>query len=147
MAPLSQRLRISKSFFVWLASLDTRLLEISLSWMLLTRGLACLMPQVAMSPALYGDFLEIMPESAWGALYFISGSLILAGIIINGRWRRSPVLRMIGALGSAMLLSMLAGFLSSGSNATSLAGVAYWNMTALALWNFFVLYYRYHRSS
>lgn len=128
------------TFFQWLVGLDTRLVELILSWILLTRGLMLLTHGDTLNPVTYEAFVNIMPSPAWGLLYFGLGSLIFSGIVINGRWRHSPYSRICGALFSAILFAAVAGLFST--TLSPVPALLYWNLTMISLWNFFVLYSR-----
>lgn len=91
----------------WLWQMDTRFAEIAFSLMILLRGVGLLADETAMSSHAYTGFLKVLSQQGWAIAALLSGSVILAGIFINGRWRRSPFLRFGGSLVGAVFYAML----------------------------------------
>lgn len=88
-----------------------------------------------MGAAIYAGYLEIAPEFVWGMIFAIAGLFSVAGVIINGRWHRSPSLRRLGALMSFITMAMLAiTFFVKSSYSPSLAALLYLTLAAWALW-------------
>jgi hypothetical protein len=120
----------------WLWSLDTRSAEIVLAVIVIFRGGALLLPSASMAPLIYAGHLAIMPEWAWGAIELAAGAFALAGILINGRWRRSPWLRVLGATIVGAVFAMLTVTFAFNSPLTvSLAVAIYLPITMAALWS------------
>jgi hypothetical protein len=77
----------------WLWALDTRLTELLLGYLLLIRGLVWTSPLGDMSSRVYEPLTEIMGVHQWGITLSLFGFAQIIGVIINGRWHRSPFLR------------------------------------------------------
>ena len=54
----------------------------------------------------YGPFVVGFPAEVWAASLMLASFIYLAGIRINGEWRHSPVLRMVGAGWNALTLGI-----------------------------------------
>jgi hypothetical protein len=120
----------------WLWSIDTRSAEIVLAMVVAFRGAALLLPSASMDPMIYAAHLALFPEWAWGLLHLASGSVALLGILINGQWRRSPWLRVAGAMIVGTVFAMMtATFAINSPAAVSLAVAAYLPITIAALWS------------
>lgn len=50
-----------------------------------------------MRPQTYGPWIVTWPTQWWAGSLMLASATFLLGIIINGRWRWSPLLRLIGA--------------------------------------------------
>jgi hypothetical protein len=61
-----------------------------------------------MSSRAYGDLIGSYPAELWAASVMLASAVYLAGIIINGIWRGSAILRLIGALWHVITLSLFA---------------------------------------
>ena len=87
---------VARNTLIWLWSLDTRSAEFLLGFVLLSRGLAIALPTPSMGE-IYASYTTVMPELYWGLLTVFAGAAQTSGVVVNGRWRRSPALRMAGA--------------------------------------------------
>jgi hypothetical protein len=77
--------------------MKTRAVEYLLAMLQLAWGLAVLTPFVKLDGANYRTLIALAPEVVWGNFAVAIGACRLAALIINGRWRRTPLLRAIGA--------------------------------------------------
>lgn len=91
----------------WLWQMDTRFAEISFGFMILLRGVGLLLDLEAMSNPIYSGFLRVFSQQGWALTAICAGIGIIAGLFINGRWRRSPFLRFSGAVIGAVFYAML----------------------------------------
>jgi hypothetical protein len=55
---------------------------------------------------IYGDWATSFPAESWAVWLMLAGFIYLAGILINGAWRWSPALRLIGAAWQMMTLGL-----------------------------------------
>jgi vacuolar-type H+-ATPase subunit I/STV1 len=97
--------------------------EWALSFMLFSWGAILLLNNdlFSLSPS-YHSFSEVMPEAAWGSVCLLVGSARLTFLFVNGLWRRSPHLRLLGAFVSCFFwFQITASFVFSGTWATGLA--------------------------
>lgn len=62
----------------------------------------------AMQPEIYGDLAVAGPVRAWATIQFSTAFILCMGIVLNGRWRWSPVARLVGSAGVVTLISILA---------------------------------------
>ncbi|MBO1020848.1 hypothetical protein IPV08_12800 [Methylobacterium sp. SD274] len=76
----------------------TRPLEWMLSCMLLVWGASMLRPEAYFDMPVYRIMGEVMTETRWGMLAVVVAILRAVGLGINGWWRRTPVIRFVGAL-------------------------------------------------
>lgn len=79
-----------------------------------------------MRPETYGELIVSLPTKFWAGSLMLASALYLLGIIINGRWRWSPALRLGGSLWHSMTLTAFAiGGLTApyGENLAVSAGV------------------------
>lgn len=83
--------------FRWLWALDTRAVEMLFGLFLLARGFVLSVAPGEMSGRSYEPFLDMMPASSWATFFLCVGIIQITGVLINGRWRKSPYVRM-GAL-------------------------------------------------
>ena len=97
---------------------DTRWLEFWLAIFAINRGLAWLLHPSAFDDSFYAPLSSIGSAEAWGCTFILAGAFMLAGIYINGAWKRSPWLRFAGLI--------ILGFCS-----TSLA-LMFWSATSSA---------------
>lgn len=51
-----------------------------------------------MPAAVYGEWVVSFPAEWWAASIMLASAIYLSGILINGAWRWSPLLRLSGAL-------------------------------------------------
>ena len=64
----------------------------------------------------YGEWVVQFPAEYWAGSLVAASTLYLLGVIINGRWHYSPVLRVIGAGWHTVTLSAFAIGAYSASN-------------------------------
>ena len=76
----------------------TRAVEYMLAWLMIGWGVAVLLPGDILIGPTSKYLLTIASEPAWGVMAITVGSLRLMALIINGSWRRSPLLRLFGAV-------------------------------------------------
>lgn len=75
----------------------TRAVEYLLAWCIIFwSGTTFIFSSVMSGPA-YTFMIALAPEKTWGAAGVAFGVLRVAALIINGSWRRTPILRFIGA--------------------------------------------------
>lgn len=119
--------------FLW--SQDTRSAELLIAQICLMRGVFLALPTQSMSPMIYSGHLAMMPEWAWGLLEATAGIFAIAGILINGRWRKSPWLRVSGAIiTGAIFASLTMTFQINSPLQVSLAVAVYLAITIGAIW-------------
>lgn len=120
--------------FRWAWHLDTRLVEIGLGALMMSRAIVLTVSPDQMAGRSYQWFIEIMPISIWAMLFLVFGLFQFAGVLINGRWHKSPLLRMAGLLASIVTYSvMTTGFVQSEA---WLAVSVYATISAGAFWCF-----------
>lgn len=123
------------SVFRFLWSLDTRSAELLIAQICLVRGVFLTLPGESLTPSIYAGHLAVMPEAAWGWLEILAGAFAIAGILINGRWRKSPWLRVSGAiLTGSIFASLTMTFQINSSLQVSLAVAVYLSITLGAIW-------------
>lgn len=121
--------------FWWLWSLDTRTAEIVLAFMVFVRGLALLWPTESMDMQFYAANLALMSEPAWAVTHIIAGCLSGAGLLINGRMRRSPWMRIWGALISmAVFIGLTVTWAANSPSEVSLAVATYLPLSIVGGW-------------
>ena len=82
-----------------------------------------------MTPVMYGHWVTSFPSEFWALSIMAAATIFIAGILINGNWRWSPSLRLLGASWHVFTMGAFAlGALSVGNNAmmaisTTFAGV------------------------
>lgn len=59
----------------------------------------------SMPTEVYGEWITQYPAEWWAQSIMLASTLYIIGIIVNGNWRWSPVLRLIGAAGHVIILS------------------------------------------
>lgn len=84
--PRGRRTRMSTRAVEWL------LASLQVAW-----GTAVLLPGVELTGPNYQPLLALAPEPVWGNLAIAIGGLRLGALYINGTWRRTPILRALGA--------------------------------------------------
>lgn len=120
----------------WLWSFDTRFGELIVAVMILCRGLVLAGSGQAMNESTYGAHLAILSESTWAVMTVFGACMMLAGLVINGRWHRSPALRVAGALVGLTVYAMLSlTFLSLWTAPAMLAAFAYIPVAIACLWS------------
>lgn len=88
----------------------TRSTEWMLSCLLLVWGSSMLRPEAFFDLPVYTIMGSVMAESRWGMVAASVAVLRMVGLAINGWWRRTPVIRFVGAL-SGGLCWLAIGFL------------------------------------
>lgn len=88
-----------------------------------------------MSPAIYGDFVTQFDAELWAASLMLASGAYLSGIVINGNWRWSPALRLIGA---GWHVATMALFVAGGMNAVHGDVIMIWGASILIVHLFFV---------
>jgi len=61
-----------------------------------------------MPPEVYGAMAHNIQSSIWSLGFMSSSGMVIYGISINGRWRWSPLLRIVGYVMLLMMFSFLA---------------------------------------
>ena len=75
----------------------TRAVEYMLAWCIICwSGTTFVFADVMAGPA-YVYMMALAPEKMWGAFGVSFGLLRVSALIVNGSWRRTPILRFIGA--------------------------------------------------
>ncbi|UFW75219.1 hypothetical protein [Bradyrhizobium sp. WU425] len=90
----------------------TRTVEHMLAWMILVWSASVAVPGNMMRGPTYQYLLAIAGEGFWGWTGVGLGVLRLVALYINGNWRRTPVLRFVGAMSGLvwwLILSALYG--------------------------------------
>lgn len=96
----------------------------------------------AMIPDQFGELAVSGEVEAWAGLQLCSAMLLALGLLINGRWRWSPLLRMIGAGFITLICGLLAYSASTASEGVAFfvycsgfcahgALVTWWNLVDL----------------
>ncbi len=80
----------------------TRSTEWMLACLLLAWGINVLRTEVFFDLPTYRVMGAIMSESRWGMIAVIVGLVRMLGLAINGFWRRSPLIRFVGAVAGGM---------------------------------------------
>lgn len=62
----------------------------------------------AMAPELYGEFAYEIDASIWAISFMVVALMNVAGLVINGAWFWSPMLRIFGCAGHIALFSTIA---------------------------------------
>lgn len=88
-----------------------------------------------MDAEIYGDFVTRYPAEWWAASLMLASGAYLAGIVINGNWRWSPALRLIGA---GWHVATMALFVVGGMNAVHGDVIMIWGASILVVHLFFV---------
>ena len=83
------------SILRWLWNLDTRLLEIMTGVILFGSGAVLLLPGPQLIGSGFDGVLAVASETTWAVLFAIIGATKVAAVVINGRWRHSPILRIV----------------------------------------------------
>lgn len=114
-------------------------------------GAACALLSLAVTMAIPGETTALngfralrglgLDDASAGVLFGVIGTLRIVALYINGSWRKSPTLRMIGAIAGASIFSMMAAgfawpFLSGDSALSSAPGI----YTTLALFDALSIY-------
>lgn len=125
--------------FKWLWALDTRAVEMVLGFELLRRGLLWITGAADMVSSYYMPLIDLAPPVFWGAIFAGAGIVQIGGVLINGRWRRSPFLRMGSLLFSLIMYAVLVqAFIAAGNG--SGGSIQAWTQellsVAVAFWCF-----------
>ena len=78
--------------------MQTRMLEMGLAGLMIICGAVLLWPGDTFASPIYAVLVQWMTEEQGGAFLFSIGILRGAALIINGRWRSSPIARIAGCL-------------------------------------------------
>ena len=76
---------------------QTRVTEWLLASLMVAWGLAVALPGDTLAPAGYRLLAALAPEPVWAAVSLAIGLMRMTALTVNGRWRRSPLLRAGGA--------------------------------------------------
>lgn len=76
---------------------QARLTEWMLASLMIAWGVAVALPGETLHLAGYRVLVTLAPEEVWAALSIAIGAMRMVALWINGRWRRSPLLRAGGA--------------------------------------------------
>lgn len=76
----------------------TRSLEWALAFLMVGWGTVLLLPGETLDNPSYRWIAVLAPEAFWASLSIWVGALRLIALTINGRWRRTPLLRLAGAV-------------------------------------------------
>jgi hypothetical protein len=87
-----------------------------------------------MAPEIYGDFVTQYPAEWWAASLMLASGCYLAGILINGNWRWSPALRLVGALWHVTTMAL---FVVGGMDAKHGTVIMIWGASILIVHLFF----------
>lgn len=86
----------------------TRAVEYMLAWMMLGWGLVVgWWPGDVMVGPTFATLIGIMSEQSWANVAVTVGTLRLVALIVNGSWRRTPLLRFVGAACGMLWWSLL----------------------------------------
>lgn len=83
-----------------------------------------------MDERIYGKIVGAYPAELWATSIMLASGLYLSGIIINGSWRWSAALRLIGAAWHGATLSL---FTCGGATAEYGDPIMIWGGTALGM--------------
>lgn len=61
----------------------------------------------AMSAEVYGQIAIDIADHVWALGYMSASGLVLYGVVINGRWKWSPILRLLGFFALLFLFLVL----------------------------------------
>lgn len=75
----------------------TRSVEYMLAWMSLAWSARVLWPGDIMVGPTYVPLITVAPEYVWGVFGLIFGAARIVGLIANGGWKRSPLVRLVCA--------------------------------------------------
>ena len=63
-------------------------------------GFARVVDTAVMEPTVYGELVTGVPAEWWAEAIMAAQTLLMLGVIINGAWRWSPILRVLGSFAS-----------------------------------------------
>ena len=79
---------------------------------------AVLSDDPVMTPDMYGFWVTQFQAEVWAVSIMLASTIYISGILINGNWRWSPVLRFLGAMWHVFTMGAFAwGAISVGNNA------------------------------
>lgn len=87
-----------------------------------------------MAPEIYGDFVTRYPAEWWAASLMLASGAYLAGIMINGNWRWSAAMRLIGAIWHVLTMAL---FVWGGMGAKHGDVIMIWGASILIVHLFF----------
>lgn len=90
--------------------MKTRAIEWLFASMMIVWGAMLLLPGNMLSHPTFDLLLQVAPERTWGFFSITVGYIRVAALIINGHWRRSPILRMLASILGMMSWTCLAYF-------------------------------------
>lgn len=90
--------------------MKTRAIEWLFACMMMVWGAMLLLPGNMLSAPTFELLLAVAPERTWGFFSITVGYLRVMALVINGHWRRSPILRMLAAVLGMMWWTCLAWF-------------------------------------
>jgi hypothetical protein len=114
-------------------------------------GVILAQPGDTLSAANFQQFVAHgMTEEALAYVFGATGGVRLAALYINGRWPRTPLLRMIGAGAGLLLWGQIASMFGTSYLATGNAGTGFAAYGCLAMAEIFSIYWaafdaRYNR--
>jgi hypothetical protein len=105
----------------------TRALEVFLSCIAISWSLVVVMFHSTMTSTPYAMFIAIAPEKTWGMIGIAIGIARLIAIVVNGNWRRTPIIRFVGASTGAVWWLAVTGLfwlavVKDGANAFPMLG-------------------------
>lgn len=127
-----------RNLFLWLWSLDTRLVEWLMGVELMRRGTLWATGIAPMDAPFYEPMTKVTYAIVWGYMFIVVGIIQNAGVIINGNWRRSPALRMGALFFSVIAYTLLAQvFFNAGVGGAGIQGATRQAFNAMVcLWCF-----------
>lgn len=109
--------------------MKTRAIEWLFACMMMVWGSMLLLPGDMISAPAFELLLAVASERTWGFFSITIGYLRIAALIINGHWRRTPILRMTAAIFGMMWWTCLAYFygkaIYAGANPFPMYGCIY----------------------
>ena len=90
-----------------------------------------------MDAKIYGAFVAQFDAELWAASLMLASGAYLAGILVNGQWRWSSALRLLGA---AWHVATMALFVAGGMNAVHGDVIMIWGASILIVHLFFVMW-------
>jgi hypothetical protein len=90
--------------------MKTRAIEWLFASMMMTWGAMLLLPGNMLAQPTFELLLAVAPERTWGFFSIAVGYIRVMALVINGHWRRSPILRMMASVLGMMWWTCLAWF-------------------------------------
>lgn len=87
----------------------TRTVEHLLAWIILLWSAAAFAPGEIMTGPAFVYLLKLAPEYVWGGIGVVVSAARLVALFINGRWYRSPTLRLLGAASGLVWWMLVTG--------------------------------------